>query len=328
MNTHFKNLQTLWNGNNLLTKTCQIVGATVLSYYALSALFGSIKTLRKLIPKDLVTRYGKNSWVVVTGASDGIGKGFCEEFARDGFNIVLIARNQEKLKKVAEELAIINPQIKTRVIVADFTKASEEGFFENIAQQLEGLDVSVLVNNIGISKFSTFADLSETQLREILLVNTVPQVFMTKILVRQLQSRPKRSAIINLSSGMGIRPFPYDTIYSSTKAFNDYFSRALDGECSNIDVVSLRSGYVMTPMTASWKEKDFFTITPNECARGLMKRLGHEQATSGHWKHRLDLMTITMMSDSTFERLAPKMGYNILQFRLKQRVKENGEIAA
>ena len=222
-----KDLQTLWKGNNLLTQTCQIVGATVLSYYGLSILLNTIKTLRKLIPKDLAARYGKGSWVVVTGASDGIGKGFCEEFVKEGFNIVLIARNQEKLQKVAQELTLINPQVQTRVIVADFTKASEEGFFENISKQLQGLDISVLINNVGIGKASVFADIDEAKLREVLLVNTVPQVMMTRILVKQLQARASRSAIISLSSGMGVRPMPYNTIYSSTKAFNDYFSRAL-----------------------------------------------------------------------------------------------------
>lgn len=44
--------------------------------------------------RNLKQRYGENSWVMVTGASDGIGKGFCEEFAKLGFNIVLVARNQ------------------------------------------------------------------------------------------------------------------------------------------------------------------------------------------------------------------------------------------
>jgi len=316
MNNILKNLQTLWKGNNLLTQTCQIVGATVLSYYGLSILLNTVKTLRKLIPKDLAARYGKNSWVVVTGASDGIGKGFCEEFAKEGFNIVLIARNQEKLQRVAQELTLINPQVQTRIIVADFTKASEEDFFENITKQLEGLDISVLVNNVGLGKPSAFADLDEAKLREILLVNTVPQVMMSRILVKQLQARPNRSAIISLSSGMGVRPLPYNTIYSSTKAFNDYFSRALAGECSNIDVISLRPSYVATPMIAAWKKKDFFQINPNECARGLMNRLGYENYTFGHWKHRVFLARLTLTPDWIFERQASKIGYKLLQMRL------------
>ncbi len=48
----------------------------------------------------MAERYGANSWALVTGASDGIGKGFCQELANKGFNIILIARNPEKLKIV------------------------------------------------------------------------------------------------------------------------------------------------------------------------------------------------------------------------------------
>jgi 17beta-estradiol 17-dehydrogenase / very-long-chain 3-oxoacyl-CoA reductase len=50
----------------------------------------------------LSRRYGKNSWVLVTGATEGIGKGFCEEFAKEGFNIILVSRNIEKLKNTSD----------------------------------------------------------------------------------------------------------------------------------------------------------------------------------------------------------------------------------
>ena len=66
----------------------------------------------------MIERYGKNSWVLVTGASDGIGKEFCNQLAKIGFNICLQGRNKEKLEKVADEIRSIG-NVKTRVIVAD-----------------------------------------------------------------------------------------------------------------------------------------------------------------------------------------------------------------
>ncbi len=62
-------------------------------------IFQTIKGLFRPALK-LSERYGKGTWAVVTGASDGIGKSFCSELAKDGFNIILIARNKEKLEKV------------------------------------------------------------------------------------------------------------------------------------------------------------------------------------------------------------------------------------
>ena len=52
----------------------------------------------------MIERYGNRSWALVTGATDGIGKAFCEELALIGFNIILVARNPEKLNKVTKEI--------------------------------------------------------------------------------------------------------------------------------------------------------------------------------------------------------------------------------
>jgi predicted amino acid dehydrogenase len=65
-------------------------------------------------------RYGKDSWAVITGGSDGIGFACAKHLAKQGFNIVLLARNIEKLAKCADELKQINKEIKTRVIEIDF----------------------------------------------------------------------------------------------------------------------------------------------------------------------------------------------------------------
>lgn len=71
---------------------------------------------------NLKARYGKDSWVIVTGATDGIGKGLCEEFAKTGFNIILVSRTLSKLNDVANELKKINSSIKTHVVPFDFSE--------------------------------------------------------------------------------------------------------------------------------------------------------------------------------------------------------------
>ena len=70
---------------------------------------------------NLKERYGHNTWILVTGATDGIGKGFCEALAREGFNIILVARTLDKLKKCEEELKLINPKIETFILQYDFS---------------------------------------------------------------------------------------------------------------------------------------------------------------------------------------------------------------
>ena len=83
------------------------------SYTILMGLIYLISSIYLAVTKpfDLLTRFGRNSWAVVTGASDGIGEGFCYELARDGFNICLISRTEEKLKRVESKIKQINPQV-------------------------------------------------------------------------------------------------------------------------------------------------------------------------------------------------------------------------
>src|SRR4051812_10743847 len=77
--------------------------------------------------KNFKARYGKDSWVCITGASDGIGKGFVEGWAKRGFNIILISRTKSKLDSLANEVES-KYKVKTKTIAADFTKAMESGF--------------------------------------------------------------------------------------------------------------------------------------------------------------------------------------------------------
>jgi len=86
----------------------------------------------------------------VTGASDGIGLAYCNEFASLGFNVVMIARTKDKLEKAAANLAK-QYGVETKAIAADFSLCTQnpETFFGNITSQLESLPVSILVNNVG-----------------------------------------------------------------------------------------------------------------------------------------------------------------------------------
>ena len=79
-----------------------------------------------------ITRYGKGTWALVTGASDGIGEGFCYELARDGFNVCLVSRSIEKLKRVEDNIKKINTNIQTKTVVADFKKGFNIEFFDHL----------------------------------------------------------------------------------------------------------------------------------------------------------------------------------------------------
>jgi len=252
-----------------------------------SALGWTKSALSLLRPRaNTGANYGKGSWAVVTGASDGIGKAFAFELASRGFNIVLISRTQEKLDIVARAIKYNHPDIQTRVIVADFVNAAEENFAENIYEQVKDLDVSVLINNAGGFIKKPYLDIATKEIRDLIVLNSLSHALVTRVFLPKMQARKQRSAIINVSSIAGGFAQPHRQIYSASKAFLDYLSRGLSSEYSNIDILSVKPAYVITGMT-SYRQPDAGAITPEQLVEASLDSLGRTTHTYGHLKHRL-----------------------------------------
>lgn len=78
---------------------------------------------------NLVERYGKNTWALVTGASDGFGAEYCRQLAKDGFNIILVSRTMSKMQEVEKQLKEINSNIQTKIVQADFADNARIEFY-------------------------------------------------------------------------------------------------------------------------------------------------------------------------------------------------------
>jgi len=140
---------------------------------------------------------------------------------------VLIARNKDKLNKVADEMKKINPSIQTKVVTADFGNSTNLALFDEIYAQIKDLDISILVNNVGTDILSKFHEHTDENLKTILTLNVFPIVFLCKKLITKMRTRKQRSGIINVSSVASIVPMPFFGTYGATKAFDDFFSRSL-----------------------------------------------------------------------------------------------------
>lgn len=223
-------------------------------FYVLALIYKNVRFIfvhwiRK--PHDLLKRYGENSWVVITGSSGGIGLGFAVEFAKLGFNIVLMSRSQSNLDKAKEEVLEAGKSfsIKVKTVVIDFSQGSSVEFWrEKFLRPIEDLDVSVLINNVGMNSTNQFENISDQTLLDFVSVNCTSQMMATKMLIQKLIDRTKqqsdgkegsnneehqkRSAVLSISSVAGQRPLLYLAAYSATKSFNDFFSRSLALEYS------------------------------------------------------------------------------------------------
>jgi 17beta-estradiol 17-dehydrogenase / very-long-chain 3-oxoacyl-CoA reductase len=140
---------------------------------------------------NLQKRYGAGSYAFITGASDGIGRAFALALAQRGFHIILVARNAEKLTKVETEIKAINSALNVKKVVVDFTECEKPGFFENIYNEVKLLDISILINNVGLDLPGMFIETDEKKAWELVKVNMLPTVFLTRKLMPKFRLRRK-----------------------------------------------------------------------------------------------------------------------------------------
>ncbi|XP_063858203.1 inactive hydroxysteroid dehydrogenase-like protein 1 [Scylla paramamosain] len=242
----------------------------------------------RLWKKRLVEDYGR--WAVVTGSTDGIGKEYAKELARRGMNLVLVSRTMEKLHKVSAEI-VREFGVQTEVIQADFSGGRP--IYEDIAKGLQGKEIGILVNNVGVllSEPQEFGDVSEKDIWSHVNVNVASVPAMTKLVLPGMLRRG-RGAIVNVSSISSLCPVPMIGIYSATKAFVDFFSRALQCEYRNsgITVQTLIPSYVSTNMTKYCDlvhKPGVFIPTAPTYASSAINTLGYAHHTTGYWSHSL-----------------------------------------
>lgn len=244
---------------------------------------------------DLKARYGKDSWVIVTGATDGIGKGLCEEFAKTGFNIILVSRTLSKLNDVANELKKINSSIKTHVVPFDFSeKTSVEDYTKAFGSLSDEYDISVLVNNIGTGFNKVFNQHSGKETQDMISLNVLPQGLMSDIFIKKFILRNKtfkskglKSSIINISSFASQGQYYNFILYNSVKGFNNNHSKLLSYELSeyDIDVMSVKPLWVDTPLIK--RKKSIFKITTKQLSGAVLRQIGYEYETFGYIIHEL-----------------------------------------
>ena len=244
---------------------------------------------------DLLQRYGSGSWVVVTGGSEGIGLGIAKEFARLGFNIVLISRSAEKLAAAKEEIKKVNPLSEITTLARDFTQAHKQQFFDDLAKDLRDYDVSILVNNVGMMPIKESLDYTVPEMRNMIVVNACSQIGMSKLFLPQFQTRSRRCAQIDISSSSTTTPMPLLNLYGATKCINEFMSLGLNTYVKNTDILCVNPGLVSTPLTGNKNAGNgtlvLKVVTAEECAQGVVRALTNTSQTMGAFTHEV-LMSI------------------------------------
>lgn len=236
----------------------------------------------------LAQRYGQGSWVLITGASDGLGRAFAQELTQYGFNLLLVARTQEKLSRLQAELGARGSQVRT--VCADLSDVSEHTY-SRIAEAAQDVDLSIVINCVGTTVHRRFAEVPSDTLRLLLAVNVSTTSIVTHTLLPSLLRHTKttghRCALLNVGSIVGRFYWPGTQLYGACKAFIDHLTVPLAFEYpEQLDVLSFQPTVMATAMAAG-TEPAAITISPQMAAHAALSHLGCCISSHGHWRHAM-----------------------------------------
>ncbi|MGF1538192.1 MAG: SDR family NAD(P)-dependent oxidoreductase [Elainellaceae cyanobacterium] len=164
---------------------------------------------------------------LITGASSGIGRSLAHEMAARSVNLVLVARSDQVLSALADELTQRHG-IDAHVIVQDLTEPDAAAAVFS-AVEARGLTVNTLINNAGFGEYGPFSDRPRERHLDMIRLNILALVDLTYQFLPGMRSR-QRGNIVNIASIAAFQPIPYLSVYAASKSFVLSFSEALWAE--------------------------------------------------------------------------------------------------
>ncbi len=241
----------------------------------------------------LKEKYG--DWALVTGASSGIGKEFARELAKQGFNLVLVARRQAELEQLGKELEDAY-SIQTRKTVIDLT---QEGSVQALYDSVADIDIGLVIPSAGVDEMGEFLDKDYQSLERMIKLNVTAPTELAHVFGRKLANR-KKSGIILVSSLFAYQGIPHFATYAATKSYILTLGEALTVEMrkQGIDVLTLSPGLTATPFADGLKMNlnllPMIAQNPRSVARTGLSNLGRKMSiVSGYlnkfyaWENRL-----------------------------------------
>lgn len=199
----------------------------------------------------------QSKMALITGATGGIGSELCRRFARDQINLVLVARNQQKLQQLSEQLQS-EFAIKTNTIVQDLAipNAAQE-LYQKLQEQ--GLQIDFLINNAGVGYYGKFSDSDFEAITNMLNLNIMALVQLTRLLLPEMMQQGS-GRILNVASLAAFQPGgPSAAVYYASKNFVLAFNRALVVELKYTPVTS--TAFCPGPLSTAFAKQGDFAAT-------------------------------------------------------------------
>jgi len=205
-------------------------------------------------------------------------------------NVVLISRTEQKLKDCAAKIKAKYPNVDVKFVVADFSTGSPD-LYKHISASLDGLDIGVLVNNVGQSHPypQHMHEVEDDLIQSLIELNCASMLKMTKIVLPHMLNK-KKGLIVNVGSAAGVLPCgdPFYGLYAGSKAFVDQYSRSLNLEYSNSGIkVENQIPWFVTSKLSKIRHASLTTPNPTTYARAAVSRIGRTASGAPYWAHAL-----------------------------------------
>ncbi len=250
--------------------------------------------------------------VIITGATQGIGRALAEEFARGGHALLLVARDEAKLAEAARELAEAH-DVEVKFATCDLSTAEGCAGVEEALRRF-GLHADMLVNNAATMSAGFFQDQDLAAMRRVVDLNARAVVDLTLRFLPGMIAR-RRGGVLNVASMEGFMPVPYQATYAAAKAFVLSLSRALAYETmyTGVRISALAPGTTATELhaKAGAENSRYVMLLPVMTSEDLA-RIAYRQFMRGRkvivtgWFNRLSLIARRFAPDFA---VVPFMGW-------------------
>jgi uncharacterized protein len=188
------------------------------------------------------------SYVLITGATSGIGYELARVFAAHHYNLIIVARTSSRLEEVAKQLSAEFGVNVVPIVKNLFQRQSPFDLYEEILAK--GLQVDILVNNAGQGLYGRFIDTDIYKELDIIQLNINTYVVLTKLFLRDMVHK-QHGKILNVAANMEKVPEPFQSVYRGTNVFIHSFTEAIRAEISH-------TGVTITSLLPSATDTDFF----------------------------------------------------------------------
>ena len=216
-------------------------------------------------------------YTVITGASSGIGLEIAKILASKNYNLILVARNFDRLQSIKNDLES-KYSIKVKIFRKDLSlSANAEALYLEIKR--ENLEVEYLINNAGVGNYGHFIETSLQEELNMIELNISSLVILTKLFSQDMVKRGSGS-IMNVASLLSFLPFPYYSVYSASKSFVLSFSETVNAELEGTGVMvkalcpgPIDTGFTTSEMTTTNAYKTNKPVLPEGVAKEGVKLL-------------------------------------------------------